>query len=199
MNSKELDGLAKATCCWMAYRHLIDADSLYERLLIIPITEYLAARTNWKPENESSYRKIFTGQSLPDYYADIWAKMKGGNKQFILETKLLRAPATRQWSNIQSDVCRLGKPEGKVARYFMLAGLKEFFNIPATFKSEKPSEIFKRLLLFEYKEGFEAHLDGSGRRYVRLCSDACVSVRNGASYRVVVWSISMPSAALSTR
>lgn len=194
MTSKELEGLARASCAWLAYRHIIDATGVYERLLLIPICEFLAANSAWKPANELAYRDLFRDRTLPDYYADIVAHKKGGTQRFVLETKLLRDFATKQWNKIERDVFRLVMPTGNLARYFLLAGPQKYFEIQSGFRPEKNSEFFKRLLSFGYSEGFEFDVidnrdNKTKRSYVRKCSDVRVSVDREETYRLVIWSV----------
>ena len=100
MTPSEARGLAAATSCWLAYRDLIGlGETLYESLMLVPITEYLGR--SWLIEPELSYRKLFNDHELPDQYADIFATKKSGSKRLIIETKILRASIA---PNIVGDI-----------------------------------------------------------------------------------------------
>lgn len=207
MERRELEGLARATCSWLAYKHLTNLRSLYEMLLLIPISEYLSAATSWVPETELAYRSVFDDSSLPESYGDIVATRKGGTKKFVLETKLLRDQADKRKGDIEADIRRLAFPQGRVARFFMLAGRTKHFPRLTDIKSIPKPRLYDRLLRFNYKEGFEipiavrgqvqddgpmAPLDESltRRSYVRRCADSEVSVDDDQKFKVVIWSIS---------
>lgn len=208
MTADELQRLARATCAWLAYRYLIDPTTIYERLLLIPICEFLAANSAWKPANELSYGKLFGDRKLNNFYADIVGTKKGGKKKFLLETKLLRYLATRRWEELESEIVRLAVPTGQLPRYLLLAGPAEYFVIPSNFKPSKEAKIFRKALGFNYREGFDIQLpeDVSGKEaklsYIRRWADVSVSVGKNSddkdrkdareeerSYRLVIWSV----------
>jgi hypothetical protein len=222
MSPDELKYLTRATCCWLAYKYLTGFEStLYERLLLIPISEFLGT-IGWTPALELSYRTLFGDSKLPDHYGDIIGTRKGGNRKFILETKFLRDMATKRRSNVESDVRRLAAPYGDVERYFMLAGLQRHFPVSKQSRAPASASLFDRLLCFEYKEGFELQLTGTllstspeqpgsaradklpqftppvRRAYIRRCANELACVREDEKVRVILWSISRPSAKVST-
>lgn len=199
MTPIEVNGLASATCSWLAYRHAVGLEStLYERILLVPIAEYLA-RTSWVAENERSYRKLFDDQELMDHYCDIVATKKYGQSQFALETKLLKGAAKNRVAEIEKDIVRLGAPVGGIKRYFLLAGLDKYFPPIQKGRAPKAARIFDKLLSYSYDEGFGASLSSPSDefsrppQYIRRCADVQAPVGRDGSFRVSIWSVSPPS------
>lgn len=197
MTPSEARGLAAATSCWLAYRDLIGlGGTLYESLMLVPITEYLAR--SWVIETELSYRRVFGNQLLPDQYADIVATKKSGSRKLIIETKILRSSISQ---NIVEDIYKLAAPKGDVIRYFVLSGKISNFGSAKEAVSPADASLFDRLFRYSYNEGFNlpslvessAAFPISKPTYLRRCAEERAPLNERDAYKTVIWSIGAPS------
>lgn len=192
MTPSEAKGLAAATSCWLAYRDLIGlGSSLYESLMLVPITEYLGR--SWVIDTELSYRKLFNNPKLPDQYADIVATKKSGSKKLVFETKILRSNISQQ---IVDDIYKLALPSGDIVRYFLLSGRTSRFGKASDDKAPQGAPLFDRLFRYSYKEGFVLSLAecgvaavGSKPIYLRRCAEESAPLNDGEFYKTIIWSI----------
>ena len=122
MTPKDIRGLARATCAWLAFKHITGFDdTLGEAMLAIPISEYL--RTRARLHSEVLYEDLGL-PGLPQFSCDFaGTTIYGKDYRFVLETKYLKSKAYARSRDIIADLVRLSlSPSDTLKRYFLLAG-----------------------------------------------------------------------------
>jgi hypothetical protein len=148
MTRDQVQGLAKATCYWLAYKHVTGfEETLGEAMLAIPISEYLTRSiilndqtessrkegsrktTSWKLESEVLYKSLELAPAVPELSCDFAGIPSSASKfRFILETKFLKTKADNVKWRIMADLIRLSLSfKIRLRRYFLLAGYRESF------------------------------------------------------------------------
>lgn len=129
MKPAEIRGLAKATCAWLAYKHITDfGETLGEGMLAIPISEYLKTTARCDLQSEVLYERLGL-PAQPQFSCDFAGRTTyGKDYRFILETKYLKSKAHNRSRDIAADLVRLSLPSGeRLLRYFLLAGGHDHF------------------------------------------------------------------------
>jgi hypothetical protein len=213
VNSSEIKGLAKATCCWLAYKQLTGFQKfLTEAMLSVPISEFLASRTAWLVTPELYHKKLQNEGQLPDLWFDFaGAKRPGTKYSFILETKLLKVHVNSRIVPITIDFCKLALPLDQ-RRYFLLAGRSENFCVPG--ESSEPSNLAHVVLALGVNKGkyvrprdelarpefghFRARLqsmsDVPTSAYVTCLASEEVELENEERFRTVIWRVARTKA-----
>jgi hypothetical protein len=214
MTPQETCNLAKATCCWLAYKDLTGFQRmLSESTLTLPVAEFLTSQTAWLLQSELYYQKLPGADALPDFWCDFAATRKGGNAQvqFILEAKYLRIKAENMRRQIVADFVRLSMPPGKaLKRFFLLAGESQYFSdSSATFLFDKalfgmkvgngyyikPRDELAKPHLAKASSSFKDKNFGDFSLVPNSAYVTCRAVEevpgNNKNYKVMIWSVGL--------
>lgn len=209
MTKEEINSLARAACCWLAYKDLTGfGDMLSEAMLSLPISEFLNSLGGWELSTEVNYRDLCQDRDIPEFYCDFAGKRRGGSDfQFILEAKFLKDKAQNRLRDITADLARLSLPTKKaLQRYFLLAGRSVHFPAPGnlallqglfdlTLGKAKYIDLSKEVSKAEFVKTFPkfegvSSLKGTDwRAYVTCRANEPISVKGSNKFKVVVWSV----------